>query len=507
VNDVERNPNRPEIGEFIGSKYRVTRVLSEGPLSLLFEAVNVRLGQRVAIKVPQPVVLEQPALVERFAREARAAVRLRSRNSVRVIDVDATGSGAPIMVMELLEGRSLSDELAERGALPVAEAVHYVLQTCSALVEAHSQGIVHRDLNPSRLFVAREPDGERCIKVLGLGISLSQSNSPRASAQNGAAVYTAPEVLLESKAVDPRSDVWSLGAILYEMLAGKPPFPNSTPAAVEAAILNELPEPLHALQADVPADVEAVVVKAMAKQPHHRFASSRELMVALTPFGNLASRVERPPAREPFGRVDASERTSMTSMALQAAPSAPAAPSRSRWRKLAVLAPLVITVSALYVTQCNRPRERQTAVERKAAGTTLAAKPVLTSPLPPTDPRDPPATAPEVGTPGPVDRGDVGNDTASDNAAAPAEGNGRGSNAPELPSAVREASSRLAEPRRAELTTLPHRVGLSHTRNARAPVDPAPARAASPIAKAPSSAKPAATPTVREWDEDSPVPP
>lgn len=512
VREVVRNSNRPEIGEFLGSEYRVTRVLSEGLQSVLFEAVNVRLGQRVAIKVPQPVVLEQPVLVERFAREALAAVRLRSRNSVRVIDVGAAGSGAPIMVMELLEGRDLEAEIAERGALPIHEAVQYVLQTCSALVEAHSQGIVHRDLKPSKLFLAREPDGERCIKVLGLGASPVQGSVQKAGLPVAELRYTSPEVLLGSKAVDPRSDVWSLGAILYELLAGTPPFASATSAALETAILDELPEPLHVLRADIPAEVEALVFKAMDKESHHRFASAREFMIALTPFGTPLSPLERPAVREPFERVDTIERTSSTSQAPPAGASGFAGSARPRWRTLAVLTPFVVAVSALYITQCNRPRERtQTSSEPSVrepkvnSNTLELSRGVLSAP---------PAPSAEVGATTPVRDGDgasadapTAGDVAraGDVATTEAREEGR-SNAPEASSAAQQKNSPL-EPLRAETSAPPRRGAASYTRTARASLEAAPARPARPSAKATSVTKPAATPTVRDWDEDSPVPP
>src|SRR5690606_10503676 len=145
-------PELPAIGETLAGKYVLERYLAEGGMAVLFEARHLRLGQRVAIKVLAPQLARDAELVARFEREARAVAKLHTRHVVRVIDVDMTPGGLPYMVMELLDGRDLDSELAERGRLHVGEAIDYVLQACAGMMEAHEAGIVHRDLKPANLF-------------------------------------------------------------------------------------------------------------------------------------------------------------------------------------------------------------------------------------------------------------------------------------------------------------------------------------------------------------------
>src|SRR4051812_21523869 len=149
----------PQIGQTLNGKYEIVRLLGEGGMAFVYEAKHQRLQQRVAIKVLTPDFARDPELVSRFEREARAVARLRTKHVVRVTDVDTTPDGIPFIVMEFLEGRDLDAELQARGRIPLEEAVDYVLQACSGMVEAHATGIVHRDLKPANLFVARESNG------------------------------------------------------------------------------------------------------------------------------------------------------------------------------------------------------------------------------------------------------------------------------------------------------------------------------------------------------------
>lgn len=160
----------PREGTLVANKYRIVRVLGEGGMGIVYEAVHEKLSQKVALKVLRPEILAEPELVTRFAREATAAGQLKSRHAARVLDVDATADNLPFMVMELLDGEDLDAVLESRGPLPVAEAVSYVMQACRAMAEAHDRGIVHRGLKPSNLFLASE-DGGRVLKVLDFGIS------------------------------------------------------------------------------------------------------------------------------------------------------------------------------------------------------------------------------------------------------------------------------------------------------------------------------------------------
>ncbi len=148
-----------QVGDVVAGKYRVDRVLGEGGMGIVVAATHEQLDERVALTFLRPIVASNPEIVQRFVREARAAVKIRSEHVARVLDVGTLASGTPYMVMEYLDGQDLAQTLAGRGPLPVSETVTYVLQACEAVAEAHSLGTVHRDLKPANLFLARRPNG------------------------------------------------------------------------------------------------------------------------------------------------------------------------------------------------------------------------------------------------------------------------------------------------------------------------------------------------------------
>jgi serine/threonine protein kinase len=190
----------PAPGEVVGGKYRLTRMLGTGGMGMVFEAEHLRLRQSVAIKFLRPDVLSMVDAVERFEREARASCRMRSPHVVHVLDVDTDARGRPYMIMERLRGCDLEAELKTRGALPVHEAVDWILQACVAVAEAHAAGIVHRDLKPSNLFLADEA-GTRDLKVLDFGISKVARDEPAVSSMAmtvGTPLYMSPEQVRSS---------------------------------------------------------------------------------------------------------------------------------------------------------------------------------------------------------------------------------------------------------------------------------------------------------------------
>jgi len=266
-------------------------VLGEGGMGVVFEATHVKLRQRVAIKMLQPQMLDHPILVTRFEREARAAGQLRNRHTARVMDVDITPEGVPYMVMEYLEGHDLQTELESRSHLPYEEVVDYIHQACSAMMEAHHLGIIHRDLKPANLFLAVEGDARdvRIVKVLDFGISKSEGEGDAkltvAESVMGTAMYMSPEQLRSAGAVDARTDIWSLGIILHELLSGRPPW-IGTPTQLAAAIVTEDAPDVrsHAVDANVPAEIAAIVTRALRRDPRERFSDVRELALALAPF-------------------------------------------------------------------------------------------------------------------------------------------------------------------------------------------------------------------------------
>jgi serine/threonine protein kinase len=276
----------PEIGQTLGGKYQIVRLLGEGGMAFVYEASHQRLQQRVAIKVLTPEFARDPELVSRFEREARAVARLRTKHVARVMDVDTTPEGIPYIVMEFLAGRDLDGELQARTRLPLGEAVDYVLQACAGMLEAHGMGIVHRDLKPANLFLANEREGnDRVVKVLDFGISKMVGEATRltgAGAVMGTVMYMSPEQVRAQANVDTRADIWALGVILYELIAGRTPWEGHS-HQIAAAIVAQDPPDVRTFIA-VPDGIAAALTTMLQRDPSRRFAGVRELLVALAPF-------------------------------------------------------------------------------------------------------------------------------------------------------------------------------------------------------------------------------
>jgi serine/threonine-protein kinase len=228
------------------------------------------------------------------AREARAGDTLRSEHVARVHEVGTTSGGTPFIVMEHLAGQDLAAVLEERGKLPVADAADLLLQACEAISEAHTHGIIHRDLKPGNLFVTTSVDGLPFVKVLDFGIS--KASFPQdmvvtdTSAFFGSPLYMCPEQLAGAKDVDARADVWALGIVLYELLAGVPPFRAETFPLVCAAILSSEYAKLSTLRTDIPAAIDALISETLAKKPESRLPSVEAFARKLAPFGTSGAR-------------------------------------------------------------------------------------------------------------------------------------------------------------------------------------------------------------------------
>ena len=273
-------------GDVIAGKYRVERVLGSGGMGIVVEATHLTLEEKVAVKFLKPEALENAASVARFAREARAAAKIKSEHVCRVLDVVVDG-GMPYLVMEYLEGRDLDDIVEKSGGIPPADAVDYILQACEALAEAHVAGIIHRDLKPANLFLSRRADGSPVIKVLDFGISKIQpkpgSNDAAMTATSsllGSPLYMSPEQMKATRDVDVRTDIWSVGVILYEVLTGARPFSGDTIPQICANILGEPPAPIPGR---VPPALERVIFRCLEKRPDDRFQTIAELAEALRP--------------------------------------------------------------------------------------------------------------------------------------------------------------------------------------------------------------------------------
>ena len=286
-------------GEILAGKYRVERVLGIGGMGVVVAAHHIQLDKRVALKFLLPEATTNAEVVARFAREARAAVKIESEHVARVIDVGAMESGAPYMVMEYLVGSDLAQRLVEHGAMPIEEAIDYLLQACEAIAEAHAAGIVHRDLKPANLFLTRRADGSSLVKVLDFGISkatLPAGSQPdmsltKTASVMGSPLYMAPEQMRSTRSVDARADIWALGVILYELLSGKVPFEATTMPELCAMVLTETPAPLRDKRPDTPPGLWLIIERCLQKDPAQRFGNVSELANALASFAPARSRL------------------------------------------------------------------------------------------------------------------------------------------------------------------------------------------------------------------------
>lgn len=284
----------PAPGDVIAGKYVVQKIVGKGGMGVVVAAKHLALKQTVAIKLLSARDSTHPDAVRRLLREAELAAALRSDHVVRVHDVGMLEDGSPFLVMEFLVGKDASQILDQRGPLPVAEAVEWVMQTCDAVAEAHASGIVHRDLKPSNLFVITRRDGRAMVKVLDFGISkllpkdASLAGSLTATRSVlGSPYYMSPEQVRDSRQVDGRCDIWALGVILHELLTGQPAFVGETLPSVCAAIVADDPASIRAKRPDVPEELARIVSRCLEKDPQNRYQSAETLLDALRPFGPL----------------------------------------------------------------------------------------------------------------------------------------------------------------------------------------------------------------------------
>jgi serine/threonine-protein kinase len=258
-------------------KYRIDSWIGRGGMGLVVKAWHMGLEEEVAIKMLRDDVAIADETIARFIREAQAAVKLKSEHIARIIDVGTFDTGKPYMVMEFLEGQDIGQLLAERGRLQPSLAIDLVIQACEALAEAHSLGIVHRDIKPTNLFLTSHPDGSLLLKVLDFGISKSPAGSELSLTQTwsllGSPAYMSPEQMRSARHVDARTDVWSLGAVLYEALEGRLPFHADSFSEVCVMVAVDPPAPMIA----TPPELVPIILRCLAKNPGDRYPNVAEL--------------------------------------------------------------------------------------------------------------------------------------------------------------------------------------------------------------------------------------
>jgi serine/threonine-protein kinase len=323
-----------EPGEILDGKYRIDRSIGIGGMGEVLAATHTKLGKQVAIKVVRAETMHIPGIAERFLREARAASRLRSEHVGQVSDVGELPTGQPYMVMELLDGDDLGNIIDRHGPLSAEVATDYLLQACEALSEAHALGMIHRDIKPANLFVTERRDGTKSVKVLDFGIATAAhgevSGLTEMDALLGSPQYMSPEQLRSAKIVDARSDIWSLGVTLYELVSQRLPFDGPTFTSLAIKIATEPYTPL----ADAAPALAAVIDRCLMKDPAKRFADVSELASALARLAGRTDKTGFRGAQTLGGRPASSNaapplaETAMMPGAAAAAPK-PAVPSRA----------------------------------------------------------------------------------------------------------------------------------------------------------------------------------
>jgi len=341
--------------ETIGN-YRVVRGLGEGGMGTVCLAQHPVIGRKVAIKLLHAELAGHADVVARFFNEARAIHTIGHENIVEILDFGQTERGQPYFIMEFLEGEPLSDTIA-RGPMDPGRVATIAEQMCRALSAAHSKGIVHRDLKPQNVQLATKPDGGLRVKVLDFGVAKileSQATAGSARTRTGAVMgtprYMAPEQCRGAGAVDHRADIYSLGVVLFEMLAGRPPFGAEGVGELFTMHMFQTPPQLTAWCPHVPAHLAAAVMKSLAKDPAERFQSMDELCDALT--GELELLAER----------------STDAMTVQE--TRESAPRKGRWRLLTLVAALVGAVVGFH----HAPKAHRAAAPMPAAMAVVPAK-------------------------------------------------------------------------------------------------------------------------------------
>jgi eukaryotic-like serine/threonine-protein kinase len=285
---VLQSVDDPLVGQTLAEKYHVEQLIKRGGMGAVYRGKHVMMDKTVAIKVLRPSLAGDDSVVARFSREAKAASRISHPHAVSVTDFGEAENGVVFLVMEYLDGRTLKDVIRSEGPLPLPRIVEIVRQVSGALDAAHQQGVVHRDLKSDNIMLSQTNGGD-WAKVLDFGIAKIQQ--PEGARDNditaanlviGTPQYMSPEQCSQTGPIDARSDIYSLGVIVFEMLAGRVPFTGDSPTVIMMKQVQDEPPSVLESRPDVPASVDRLVKKALAKQPIDRFQTAGQLSEALT---------------------------------------------------------------------------------------------------------------------------------------------------------------------------------------------------------------------------------
>jgi serine/threonine-protein kinase len=379
------------IGRTIGGKYSIVRQLGEGGMGAVYEARHTGTGRRVAVKVITGELARDPKLVARFEREARAAGAIESEHIAQVLDVGQDGEGgAPFLAMEFLEGEDVQQLLERLGPVPADLALRIGVQACLGLEKAHEQGIVHRDIKPANLFLAKRDGGELRVKVLDFGIAKVSANELDASEKKapltrmgmllGSPLYMSPEQARGNKELDHRTDIWSLGIVLYQALTGRTPLQHVASVGDFIMAVCSLPvTPMRTYGAWVDPEVANAVERALALDPRERYQTAAEMREALSAFLPQGASI-RASMLVSAARPLAAETLAATPIGVTSLPAATPAPAPTGTAEMSASAAANLAMALA--------AERPTTTQAPVAGPILGAAPgpALITPLPPARP-------------------------------------------------------------------------------------------------------------------------